>query len=287
MILAMASGKGGTGKTTVAANLAWTAAAAGMAVQFLDCDVEEPNGHIFLKPVFDSRRSVTVPTPEVVEENCDGCRICAGVCEFNALIVLGERALVFPELCHGCGGCVAVCPRQALVERGRPVGQVESGDAGGVFFVQGILDIGQVLATAVIHAVKETARKEMPLTIIDCPPGTSCPVVESVRHADFVLLVTEPTPFGLHDLKLAVAMLRALGKPFAVAVNRHDAGDEGVALYCREEAIETMLNLPDDRRIAAAYSRGELLLEALPRYRPFFRRLLLKLLSAGQKEAAG
>ena len=180
-----------------------------------------------------------------------------------------------------------MCPRQALVERGRPVGQVESGDAGGVFFVQGILDIGQVLATAVIHAVKETARKEMPLTIIDCPPGTSCPVVESVRHADFVLLVTEPTPFGLHDLKLAVAMLRALGKPFAVAVNRHDAGDEGVALYCREEAIETMLNLPDDRRIAEAYSRGELLLEALPRYRPFFRRLLLKLLSAGQKEAAG
>ena len=267
--IAVASGKGGTGKTTVAVSLALTAAAAGKTVQYLDCDVEEPNGHIFLKPQFQSRFPATVRLPEWIEEKCDGCGVCAGVCAYNAIAVVRGKVLIFPELCRGCGACHLFCPLDAFVEISRPVGTVEIGAGAGLSFIRGLLDIGQIMSPAVIAAVKEAGGGHE-IMLLDCPPGTSCPVIEAVRDADAVLLVTEPTPFGLHDLTLAVEMTRALEKPFCVALNRFDLGDDKTVAYCREENIPIILSIPDDRRIAEAYARGEILIEALPSYAPVF-----------------
>jgi MinD superfamily P-loop ATPase len=267
--IAVASGKGGTGKTTVAVNLALTATAAGKTVQYLDCDVEEPNGHIFLKPQIHSRFPAMVRLPEVIEEKCNGCGICADICAYNAIAVVKKKVLIFPELCRGCGACSLFCPQGAFMEISRPVGNVEIGAGAGVAFIRGILFIGQIMSPAVIAAVKD-AGGGTEIQLLDCPPGTSCPVIESVRDADAVLLVTEPTPFGLHDLKLAVKMTRALEKPFCVALNRFDLGDDKTVAYCREENIPIILSIPDDRRIAESYARGEILIEALPFYAPVF-----------------
>jgi len=267
--IAVASGKGGTGKTTVAVSLALTAAAAGKTVQYLDCDVEEPNGHIFLKPQIHSRFPATVRLPEVIEKKCNGCGVCADICAYNAIAVVKKKVLIFPELCRGCGACSLFCPQGALVEISRPVGTVEIGAGAGGAFIRGVLSIGQIMSPAVIAAVKDAAG-DQEITLLDCPPGTSCPVIEAVRDADAVLLVTEPTPFGLHDLTLAVEMTRALEKPFCVALNRFDLGDDKTVTYCREENIPIVLSIADDRRIAEAYARGEILIEALPSYAPVF-----------------
>ncbi len=267
--IAIASGKGGTGKTTIAVNLALTIASLGQPVTLLDCDVEEPNCRLFLKPEITGFRPVNIPQPKVLEERCNGCGVCAHVCEYHALIVMGKQVLVFRELCHGCGACFWLCPEKAIVEEEHPIGSVEEGISHGIRFVQGQLNIGEVMSPAVIRQV----RLQGEITgdcIIDSPPGTSCPVVESVRGTDFVLLVTEPTPFGLHDLTLAVGMARALSRPFAVALNRCDAGDEGVRSYCKREGIEILLSIPDDRRIAESYARGDIDLSKLPEYREVF-----------------
>jgi MinD superfamily P-loop ATPase len=269
MIVAVASGKGGTGKTTVAVSLALTAP---RPVRLLDCDVEEPNVHLFLKP--DIRRSepVCVPVPSVDESRCDACGECGRICEYHAIVSLKTKPLVFPELCHGCGGCAKACPRGAIAEVGREIGVVEAGARDGIEFVHGRLHVGQAMSPPLIRAVKRHGSAEG-LTIIDCPPGTSCPVVAAVRGSDFVLLVTEPTPFGLNDLKLAVETIRQLGIDFGVLVNRSDSGDSRVAEYCRSEAISILLEIPDDRRIAEAYSRGEMIAEVIPGMKPRFRQL--------------
>lgn len=271
MKIAIASGKGGTGKTTIAVNLALTVAASGQPVTLLDCDVEEPNCHLFLKPEIAGSRPVTILRPKVWEEQCNGCGVCADICEYHALTVMLGRVLVFGELCHGCGACSLLCPEKAIVEEGQPVGAVEEGVSRGIRFVQGRLNIGEVMSPAVIRQVRSQAENAG-VCIIDSPPGTSCPVVESVRGADFVLLVTEPTPFGLNDLMLAVEMVRALARPFAVAVNRCDTGDEGVRSYCEREGIEILLAIPDDRRIAEGYARGDIDLVKLPKWREAFDR---------------
>ena len=264
--IAIASGKGGTGKTTVAVSLAMTAAMAGRTVQYLDCDVEEPNGHIFLKPVIDTRVAATVPLPEVITERCNGCGLCADICEYNAIAVVKGRVLIFPELCRSCGACRLFCPQEAINDITRPVGTIEIGKtASGVSFIRGLLAIGQIASPAVIAAVKSAAANQEVL-LLDCPPGTSCPVIEAVKDADLVLLVTEPTPFGLHDLTLAVEMTRALEIPFAVILNRCDMGNDDVEAYCRREEIPLVLSIPDDRRIAQAYAEGNPLIEALPSY---------------------
>ena len=268
MIIAISSGKGGTGKTTVAVNLARTLANAGKPVQYLDCDVEEPNGHIFLKPQITATASVGISVPVVDEAKCTGCRKCAEICQYHAIAVL-KKALVFPELCHGCGGCVLVCPVGAIRERDRPTGVVEIGKSGNVFFVQGRLNVGEPVAPPVIRAVKRKAIRDG-IAILDAPPGTSCPVVTTVRDADYVLLVTEPTPFGWNDLKLAVEMLRQLGLRHGVVINRADSGDQQVREYCKAEAIPVLLELPDDRRVAEAYARGLLAVEAVPEWRHLF-----------------
>jgi MinD superfamily P-loop ATPase len=271
MRIAIASGKGGTGKTTVAVNLACVLADNGQTVQYLDCDVEEPNGHIFLKPEITATEPVGIPVPVVDEKKCTGCRKCAEVCQYHAIAVL-KKPLVFAELCHGCGGCALVCPERAIREENRTIGVVETGRANGVAFAQGRLNVGEPMAPPLIRAVKKKAIAEG-VAIMDAPPGTSCPVVATVRDADYVLLVTEPTPFGLNDLRLAVEMIRQLGVPHGVVINRADSGDRRVRDFCMAETIPILLEIPDDRRVAEAYSRGHMAVRVLPEWSDSMLRL--------------
>jgi len=269
MKIAIASGKGGTGKTTVALNLAKTW---GAPVRLLDCDVEEPNCHVFLPHKPERTEVVTIPVPEVNEALCDACGECSRICAFNAIVALKTKPLVFPELCHGCGGCAKVCPRQAITEKGERIGVVEIGQVDEVTLVQGRLDIGVALVPPLIRAVKNHTEKAA-VVILDAPPGTSCPVIATMRDCDFVALVTEPTPFGLHDLKLAVELVRQLNIPFGVVINRAGMGDNRVADFCQEMKVPVLLEIPDDRRIAEAYSKGVLMVDALPAYGGCFRGL--------------
>jgi MinD superfamily P-loop ATPase len=272
MILAVASGKGGTGKTLVATSLALSLQGQG-PLQLLDCDVEEPNAHILLRPALTSSAPVLVPVPKVDKEKCTYCRVCSEACPYNAIAVMGENVLVFPELCHGCGVCTYVCPEKAISEEGREVGVVEEGQAGEVRFVHGRLAIGEAMAGPVIRAVKQRADRSSTV-IIDVPPGNSCPVVEAVRGSDFCLLVTEPTPFGLHDLALAVELARKLAIPCGVVINRDGSGDQRVERYCAQQQIPVLLKIPLDRRIAELYCRGQTLVAGMPSWREAFRDLL-------------
>jgi MinD superfamily P-loop ATPase len=263
MVIAVASGKGGTGKTTVATNLAVTLARRGEQVAYFDCDVEEPNGHIFLKPAITSSASVGVPVPKVDASKCTGCGKCGEICRYSAIVCINKKVLTFPELCHGCGGCTLVCPEDAISEIPREVGVIEEGMADGVGFAHGLLRVGEAMSPPLIREVK----RRIPaggIAIVDAPPGTSCPVIEAVKGADFVLLVTEPTPFGLNDLELAVGMVRELQLPMGVVINRADIGDGRVKEYCARENIELLAEIRDDRRIAEAYSRGEMVVDAVP-----------------------
>ena len=270
MIIAIASGKGGTGKTTVAVNMARMLLS---DVQLLDCDVEEPNAHLFLKTGPVDEEVVSVRVPEVDEALCDGCGECGKFCQYHAIVSFGTAPLVFPEMCHGCGGCTLVCPKKAIHEIDKRIGVIVTSKSENITLVQGRLDVGGTIAPPLIRAVKARLRAEQ-TAILDAPPGTSCLVIATVRGADYVLLVTEPTPFGLHDLKLAVDMVRALGIPFGVVVNRAGIGDDRVHAYCASENIPVLPDIPDDRRIAEAYSRGKLIVVALPEYRELFRRLI-------------
>jgi MinD superfamily P-loop ATPase len=280
MILAVASGKGGTGKTTVSVNLARVL---GSAVRLLDCDVEEPNCHLFLEGDLREEEIVTIPVPLVDESLCDGCSECGRFCQYHAIVSFGTKPLIFPEMCHGCGGCAKVCPKQAIREIDRRIGVVETVQAGNITLIQGRLDVGVAMAPPLIRAVKARLRNGMH-AILDAPPGTSCPVITTLRGTDFIVLVTEPTPFGLHDLKLAVAVVQELGIPFGVVVNRVGIGDERVHTFCREEKIPILLEIPDDRRIAEAYSKGRLIVEALPEYRGLFESLIAKTMNLKSAE---
>jgi MinD superfamily P-loop ATPase len=280
MILAIASGKGGTGKTTVAVNLARVLE---RPVQLLDCDVEEPNSHLFLSGETISEEAVSIPVPEVDESLCDGCGECGRFCAYHAIISYGAKPLVFAEMCHGCGGCMLVCPKKAIREIPKRIGKIEKRQAGKITLVTGRLDVGQAMAPPLIRAVKERLQPGMP-AILDAPPGTSCPVITAIRGSDLVLLVTEPTPFGLHDLTLAVDMVRELRLPFGVVVNRAGSGDDRVHVYCRRENVPILAEISDDRRIAEAYSRGKLIVEALPEYRDLFAGLANNLLKIGNNK---
>jgi len=272
MIISVASGKGGTGKTTIATSLALSLG----NVQFLDCDVEEPNAHIFLKPHINEKISVGIPVPEVDESQCNFCGKCAEVCEFNAIVVIKKKVLFFPKLCHGCGGCAYICPEKAIKEVEREIGVIEKGNSGTIDFIHGILNVGEPMAPPLIRRVKKYILNSKH-AVIDASPGTSCPVVEAVKGSDFCLLVTEPTPFGLNDLKLAVGMLRKLAIPCGVVINCADIGNEEVKRYCESENIPILMTIPWDRRIAEAYSRGIPLIEALPEYQHSFSQLYEKI----------
>jgi len=284
MTISIASGKGGTGKTTVAVNMALSLE---KDVQLLDCDVEEPNAHLFIRPRIDEARPVYLPTPKIDERLCDHCGKCSEFCEFHAIAVVGNKAMIFSELCHGCGGCVLVCPKKAIVEENRQVGIVKKGVMGNIELVYGELNVGEPMSVPVIREVKMSIDPNR-TTIIDAPPGTSCPVIESIHGTDYCLLVSEPTPFGLHDLKLMVEVLKEIKIPFGVVVNRAGIGDRKIYDYCRAENIPILLEIPFDRRIAELYSRGILFTTETPEWKNRFRSLLSNIMErVGAPTASG
>jgi MinD superfamily P-loop ATPase len=245
-------------------------------VQFLDCDVEEPNAHFFLKPHFLQNQPVFLPIPEVNEKKCTYCGKCAEVCAYNAIAVLKDSVLIFPELCHGCGGCSLLCPEKAIKEKGKRIGIMEFGSINDLQFIHGKLDIGEAMSPPLIRAVKKYLNTTRTI-IIDVPPGTSCPVIEAVKGSDFCLLVTEPTPFGLNDLRLAVETVKELQIPLGIIINRADIGDRQVEDYCQKENIPVLMTIPFDRNIAVAYSEGKSIIETQVAYKQKFLELFEKI----------
>lgn len=269
MKIAVASGKGGTGKTTVAVSLALSVPDA----QLVDADAEEPNCHLFLRPSIQRTIPVYMMVPHVDLTKCDFCRKCAHFCAFNALAVVKEQVLVFPELCHGCTGCVYVCPREAIVARQRQIGEVEVGAARGMVFIQGRLKPTEPSAVRIVREEIAQLDSNGAPAIIDASPGTACAVQDTIGQSQFCLLVTEPTPFGLHDLKMAMDVAQELGVPSGVVINRNGARDSIIEDECRKRNIPVLLKIPFDRRVAEAYSRGQPLVDAFPEWRESLRSL--------------
>ncbi|MCW4035483.1 MAG: ATP-binding protein [Candidatus Bathyarchaeota archaeon] len=268
MIITVASGKGGTGKTTVAVNLALSLE----NVQLLDCDVEEPNSHILLQPTISETQPVFTKYPVISEELCVHCGTCSKFCKFNALFVAPKTAMVFPELCHSCGGCMLVCPKQAISEKQRKIGVIKKGEAKNVELVYGELNVGEAMAVPLIKAVKNELKLNKTV-IIDAPPGTACSLVASVHKTDYCILVTEPTPFGLHDLKITVQVLKDLQVPMGVVINRAGVGDKKVYDYCKNENIPILMEIPYSKEIAEMYSRGVPFVEKMPEWKQEFQNM--------------
>ncbi|HMK33719.1 MAG TPA: ATP-binding protein [Desulfomonilaceae bacterium] len=271
MIISVASGKGGTGKTTVATSLAWVL---GSTAQLLDCDVEEPNCHVLMKPVLQESQPVAVPVPVVDANKCSLCGKCGEICRFSSIVVIGNQVLTFPEMCHGCGGCTLLCPENAITEGGRELGVIETGFAGPVEFVHGRLRVGEAMSPPLIRAVKHRINRHK-IAILDAPPGASCPVIQTITGSDFIVMVTEPTPFGLHDLKIAVGAIEDLGIPLGVILNRSDIGDGEVHGFCSQKGIPLLAEIPHERRIAEGYARGNLLVDSTPQYVDTFLELFV------------
>jgi len=268
LIITIASGKGGTGKTTVAVNMALSLE----NVQLLDCDVEEPNSHILLQPTIHEIKPVFTKIPVISEELCDYCGKCSKFCAYNALFVAPKTVMVFPELCHSCGGCELVCPKNAITEKERQIGIIKKGEARGVEIVYGELNVGEAMAVPLIRAVKNQMKSDRTV-LIDAPPGTACSLVASVHKTDYCILVTEPTPFGLYDLKITVQVLKELGVPMGVVINRAGIGDRKVHEYCEKEGIPLLLEIPFDKKIAELYSRGVPFVTEMPEWKEKLRKM--------------
>ncbi|MFZ5643936.1 MAG: ATP-binding protein [Bacillota bacterium] len=273
LAVAVASGKGGTGKTTVSVSLACAASESGLDVCYIDCDVEEPNGHLFLKPRYHCSIPVCLPVPDVDEEMCTACGACGEICQYSAILCLNRTVLTFEKMCHGCGGCILACPTGAISEKRREIGVIEKGRCGTIEFIHGRLNVGEAMSPPLIRAVLSEGKRES-LVIVDAPPGTSCPAISSVKGADYIILVTEPTPFGINDLDLAIDMVRELGIPHAVVVNRSDPDNHLASNFCREKGVEILAEIPYDRRVAEAYSRGGLAFYTVPGFRDYYAGLI-------------
>lgn len=272
MNIAIASGKGGTGKTTISTNLAYYLAGRNVSVRYHDCDVEEPNGHLFLKPEITKKHPAFISVPLIDENRCTGCGKCVQLCEYNALARLGKTVMVFAELCHGCGGCTLICPQNAITEHEKEIGFVETGNSGKIGFVHGRLNIGEAMSPPLIRSVLGKMDNNF-VNIIDAPPGTSCPVIASVKNTDFIVLITEPTPFGLNDLNLAIEMTREIGIPCGVLINRADEKSDTAREFCKQKNVSILAEIPDDRSIAEAYSKGEMIIDAVPQLQSVFAQL--------------
>ncbi|AGL03881.1 ATP-binding protein [Desulfoscipio gibsoniae] len=271
MIISVASGKGGTGKTTIATNIALALSANNQGIAYIDCDVEEPNGHIFLNPEMQDAREIYIEVPQIDNEKCTYCGKCADLCAFGALLCTEDSVITFPEFCHGCGGCQYFCPAEAVTPIPKKIGRVEKGLSGNIIFARGCLEVGAALSPPLVDAVK--ARVNADISILDAPPGTSCPVIHTVRGTDFCLLVTEPTPFGLNDLNLAVQMVRTLRVPCGVLINRAHNGIGLIEQYCQKEKLPLLMTIPLSKRIAEAYSRGVPLVKLDKQWEADFRQL--------------
>jgi MinD superfamily P-loop ATPase len=266
MTVAIASGKGGTGKTTLATNLS-SHLAESRPVVLVDLDVEEPNSGLFIRSALRHREDTFRPVPVWDQQQCSLCGLCAEVCNFHAIIRIGEQIMVFPELCHSCHACSELCPADALPMNGLKMGTLTHSATQALSLVESRLDVGQEQAVPLIAQTIAYVERTFPdnaLKVFDAPPGTACPVTAATKSADVVILVTEPTPFGLHDLKLAVETMRELGKRFAVVVNRYGIGNDTVLDYCRTEEIDVVAKLPNSRRVAELYSRGDLVYTEIP-----------------------
>ncbi|MBN1412364.1 MAG: P-loop NTPase [Spirochaetales bacterium] len=282
--IAISSGKGGTGKTFIATNIARVLEKSGRAVRYLDCDVEEPNGHLFLKPAIDKREDVMLLSPhEVDETKCDACGECVKACQYSALALIKKSVLVFKNLCHACGACSIVCPHNAIIKKERKIGEMLSGNSGSIDFHYALLETGEGgMTPRLIKKVKGYIGDG--INILDSPPGTSCPVVETVKDAGLCVLVTDPTPFGINDLKLAVDMCRELGKEPAILVNRAEYSDNSLKNYCRDKGLKIIGEIPDERRIAECYSTGDLVVDRFPDLNDVFMKLADNILKEAMSE---
>ncbi len=284
MVITIASGKGGAGKTSVTVNLAKTAALSGYDVQVMDTDVEAPNAHLFLKPTIETETAVNSLVPEVDENLCTLCGACADVCEYHAIGVFGTSIMVFPELCHSCGACVLACPEKAITEVEYRIGALRRGWAGdSIEFIDGRLKIGEAKAPPVIRKVKKHLNREK-MTFIDAPPGNSCPVVEAIKSSDFILLVTEPTPFGFHDLRMTFDVVRELDIPFGLVINKAGLGNRDVYDFCETHNIPVLLEIPFRRDLAKTYAAGQTWVELFTDIREDFSRLLQSLMERGRSK---
>lgn len=286
MRIAVASGKGGTGKTTVATGLAFTAARQGKAVAYLDCDVEEPNGHILLHPRLHARRPISRQVAWVDPTRCKACGRCEEVCQFSAIVRIGPRVLTYPQLCHSCGACSVACRHGAINERPEELGVIETGESGDIQFAHGVMHVGQAKCAPLIRAVKQIDLSSE-VTILDAPPGASCPVVETLRGVDVVLLVAEPTPFGLHDLGIVLEVVHLFDLPSAIVINRADVGDGQLRRFCERQGIPVLADLPEDPAIVQVYARGQVVPDGLPQYQPVFEKILAGLLRLAASRPVG
>lgn len=281
MKIAVLSGKGGTGKTLVAVNLAAAARDAG----YIDCDVEEPNGHLFFKPSGITEEQITIRIPVVDEQACQGCRDCVEFCKFNALAYIGNKLIVFDEVCHSCGGCVLICPHQALSEREKVIGRVQKGFSDNVTVLTGILNTGEASGIPIIKKLLEHKRTGNELTLIDCPPGSACIVMESIKEADYCILVAEPTVFGVHNLNMVYELVKLFNKPFAAVLNKCLDGVNPAEEFCKEKGIFILAKIPFDPKLGTLNSDARIAVRESEKYKVIFTALLQTVIGEVQREA--